>query len=101
MTYRRGSTPGGNGGNHQRKRLADMTPDELRQWLAIRRQRLIDHKAFVQDYLDRRSDRRKRRGGQPTRTDQEYTAFQDLADDLITLLDEALGTIDDYEENQP
>ncbi len=41
-----------------RKALADMEPQELRQWLLERRKLLVHHKRFVQRYLNRRHHQR-------------------------------------------
>jgi hypothetical protein len=62
-----------------RKALADIDPEELRQWLMKRRQLLTYHKRLVQRYLDRRQ--RQRGNRKPTHTDRQYSRFQTLAGD--------------------
>lgn len=80
-----------------RKALADMDPEELRQWLVKRRKLLTDHKRFVQRYLHRR----QRRCGQQkqTYTDRQYTRFQRLADDLLELLDGVISNIEQHTQD--
>ncbi len=79
-----------------RKCLADVEPEELREWLIQRRKWLTDHKRFVQRYLDSRAHRR----GKQTYTDRQYTAFQMLADDLLELIDSVVANIDQYAQEQ-
>ncbi len=79
-----------------RRRLADMTPGELRQWLVERRKLFADHKRFIRRYVRRRAER----GGKPTYTDRQYLKFQFLADDLLELLDSVIANIDQYEGEQ-
>jgi len=70
-------------GRARSTRLQDMTPAEMRVWLDSRRTALAAHSAFVQAYLDRRTH-----NGTHTRTDDQYRTFQELAADLLDLLDE-------------
>ncbi len=74
-----------------RKALADMDPEELRQWLLERQKRLVAHKRFVQWDLNRR---RVRRHGRPTYADRQYSRFQVLANDLLELLEGVVANID-------
>lgn len=74
-----------------RKCLADMEPQELRQWLFERQKRLVAHKHFVQQSLNRR---RVHHHGKRTSIDRQYSRFQILADDLLELLDGVICNID-------
>lgn len=74
-----------------RKALADMDPEELREWLLERQKRLVAHRRFVERDLNRR---RVRRHGRPTYADRQYSRFRSLADDLLELLDGVICNID-------
>ena|SRR5258708_27509690 len=74
-----------------RKALADMEPQELRQWLLERRKLLAHHKQFVRRYLNRR---RVRHRGKQTYADRQYCRFQVLSDDLLELLESVITNID-------
>jgi len=73
-----------------------MEPQELRQWLLERQKRLISHKHFVQQYLNRRQPRRH---GKQTYADRRYCRFQALADDLLELLDGVIYNIEQHMQN--
>ena len=79
-----------------RKALADMEPQELRQWLLERQKRLITHKQFVQRYLNRR---RVRRHSRQNYADRQYCQFQALADDLLELLDSVVFNVEQHTQD--
>ncbi|MDQ2888389.1 MAG: hypothetical protein M3Y39_20175 [Chloroflexota bacterium] len=83
-------------GRARSTRLQDMTPAEMRLWLDSRRTALAAHSAFVQAYLDRRTH-----NGTHTRTDDQYRTFQELAADLLDLLDELSQAAADAEKEEP
>ena len=76
-----------------RKDLADMEPQELRQWLLERQKRLVAHKRFVRRDLNRR---RVHHHGKRTYADRQYSRFQVLADDLLELLDGVICNIEQH-----
>ena len=71
--------------------LADMEAQELRAWLLERQKRLVTHKRFVQQHLNRRQ---LHRHGKRTHADRQYCRFQALADDLLELLDGVICNIE-------
>ena len=80
-----------------RKALADMEPQELRQWLLERRKLLVHHKRFVQRYLNRRQHQRGKQ--KQTYTDREYNQFQRLANDLLELLDSVVFNVEQHTQD--
>ncbi len=76
--------------------LTDMEPQELRQWLLERQKRLVSHKRFVQQYLNRRQ---LCPHGKRTCADRQYNRFQTLADDLLELLDGVICNIEQHIQN--
>jgi hypothetical protein len=71
--------------------LADMEPQELRAWLLERQKRLVNHKHFVLQHLNRRQ---LHRHGKQSYADRQYCRFQALADDLLELLDGVICNIE-------
>jgi hypothetical protein len=68
-----------------------MEPQELRAWLLERQKRLVNHKRFVQQHLNRRQ---LHRHGKQSYADRQYCRFQALADDLLELLDGVICNIE-------
>ncbi len=66
-----------------RKLLQEMTPVELRDWLATQQAELEDFCTFAQQYQQRRARR-----GQHTLTDDRYAQFLTQASDLLAGLEE-------------
>ncbi len=66
-----------------RKRLQEMTPQELVGWLAGHQGELEDFASYTQGYIKRRS-----RQGKHTLTDERYERFLVQAADLLAGLDE-------------
>ncbi len=73
----------------KRKHIAEMTPDELRAWLASTREKLAAKMARERAYLDRRAAR-----GTHTPTDDAYESDLLLEVDLMRLLEEMETTLD-------
>ncbi len=71
--------------------LADMEPQELRAWLLERQKRLVTHKRFVQQHLNRRQ---LHRHAKQSYADRQYCRFQALADDLLELLEGVICNIE-------
>lgn len=71
--------------------LADMGPQELRAWLLERQKRLVTHKLFVQQHLNRRQ---LHCHGKQSYADRQYCRFQALADDLLELLEGVICNIE-------
>ena len=71
--------------------LADMGLEELRAWLLERQKRLVIHKRFVQQHLNRRQ---LHRHGKQSYADRQYCRFQALADDLLELLEGVICNIE-------
>ncbi len=82
-----------------RKSLADMEPEELRKWLVERRTQLTNHHRFIQEYLDRRAGRGRKKTYSYS-TDRQYARFQTLANDLRELLDAVIANVDQYQDAQ-
>jgi hypothetical protein len=66
-----------------RKPLREMTPEERVHYYDDRRARLTDFSIYVQEWMQRRRDRR-----QHNYNDEQYEAFQELAADLVVALNE-------------
>lgn len=78
----------------RRKPLGQMSPDEVRTWIAATRAALQRKQQRERAYLDRRAAR-----GTYTPTDEAYEGDQLLEADILALLDEMEASLRDRKES--